>query len=131
MCTWDSPQTIDKGTKIGGNRRTRGDRPNYCIIKIGRNTEKSPGYLRTLKKLKIQQEKQGHIGITIDRSAHPQRKENETKKCSYCLNRQKIAFDFVPQSEILHCLKTYNIPDQIAPFIEKAMQIWRQREKKA
>ena len=31
-----------------GNKRTGGDHPNYSIIKIGHNTEKSPGDLRTL-----------------------------------------------------------------------------------
>ena len=28
-----------------GNKRTSGDHPNYCIVKIGQNTEKSPGDL--------------------------------------------------------------------------------------
>ena len=33
------------GTGTGGlgNKRTNGDHPNYSIIKIGQNTEKSPG----------------------------------------------------------------------------------------
>ena len=31
-----------------GNKRTIGDNPNYSIIEIGQNTEKSPGDLRTL-----------------------------------------------------------------------------------
>ena len=30
------------------NQRTSGDHPDYCIIKIGYNTEKSPGDLRKL-----------------------------------------------------------------------------------
>ena len=29
-----------------GNNRTSGDHPNYYIIEIGQNTEKSPGHLR-------------------------------------------------------------------------------------
>ena len=29
-----------------GNNRTSGDHPNYCIIEIGQNTEKSPGELQ-------------------------------------------------------------------------------------
>ena len=38
------------GTETGGleNKRTSGDRPNYSIIEIGENTEKSPGDLRRL-----------------------------------------------------------------------------------
>ena len=37
----------------------------------------------------------------------------------------KNAYDIVPQSWILHCLKMYKIPDQIVQFIEKTMQTWR------
>ena len=44
--------TILKGlvTKVGriGSRRTSGDHPDYIIIKIGQNTEKSPGDLSRL-----------------------------------------------------------------------------------
>ena len=29
-----------------GNKRANGDHPNYCIIEIGQNIEKSPGDLR-------------------------------------------------------------------------------------
>ena len=38
------------GTVTGGfgNKRKSGDHPNYSIIKIGQNTEKSPGDLRRL-----------------------------------------------------------------------------------
>ena len=35
-----------------GNKRTSGDHPNYCIIEIGQNTEKSP---RDLGRLVITQ----------------------------------------------------------------------------
>ena len=50
-CTWNNPQRIDKGTGGVGNKRMSGDHPNYCIIKIGQNTEKSPGDLLSLKLL--------------------------------------------------------------------------------
>ena len=35
------------GTKTGGlrNKRRSGDRPNYSIVEIGQNTEKSPSDL--------------------------------------------------------------------------------------
>ena len=38
------------GTRTVGleNKRTRGDHPKYSIVKIGKNTEKSPGDLRIL-----------------------------------------------------------------------------------
>ena len=47
-CTWYSHQRINKGTGGLGNKRTSGDHPNYSIVEIGQNTEKSPGDLRIL-----------------------------------------------------------------------------------
>ena len=38
-----------RGTGGVGNNRTSGDHPNYCIIEIGQNTEKSPGDLLSLR----------------------------------------------------------------------------------
>ena len=40
--------TVTKGTGTLGGRRTSGDQPNYNIIEIGQNTEKSLGDLRRL-----------------------------------------------------------------------------------
>ena len=37
-----------KATRGLENKRTSGDYPNYYIIEIGQNTEKSPGDLRRL-----------------------------------------------------------------------------------
>ena len=47
-CSWYSQQRI--GTRTGGlgNNETGGDWSNSTIIEIGKNTEKSPGDLRTL-----------------------------------------------------------------------------------
>ena len=47
-CSWHSHQRIS--TKTGGleNNRTSGDHPNYCIIEIGQNIEKSLGDLKWL-----------------------------------------------------------------------------------
>ena len=39
---------LGKGAKRLRNQKTSGDHPDYSIIKIGQNTEKSPGYLRRL-----------------------------------------------------------------------------------
>ena len=50
-CNWCarySHQKIGTGTGGLGNKRTSGDHPNDNIIKIGQNTEKSPGDLRRL-----------------------------------------------------------------------------------
>ena len=45
-CPWYSHQMVNKGTGGRGNIRLNWDHPNYCIIEIGQNTEKSPGNLR-------------------------------------------------------------------------------------
>ena len=45
-CTWNNPQKIDNVTRKFGNKRTNEDQPAYSIIKMGQNTEKSPGDLR-------------------------------------------------------------------------------------
>ena len=48
FCTQKNPQRLGKGTGRVGNRRTNRYNPNYSTVKIGRNTKKSPGYLRWL-----------------------------------------------------------------------------------
>ena len=47
-CTRNCHQMIGSGTEGLGNRRTSGAHPNYNIIEIGQNTEKSPGDLKRL-----------------------------------------------------------------------------------
>ena len=47
-CYLYSHQRIHKETGELGNKRTSGDHPNYLIVEIDQNTEKSPGYLRKL-----------------------------------------------------------------------------------
>ena len=47
-CTWNNPQWIGKGTGRYDNKSTIGDHPNYSVVKIDQNTEKSPGDLRRL-----------------------------------------------------------------------------------
>ena len=39
------PQRLGKGDGRHGNQRPSGDLPDYRILKIGQNTEKSPGDL--------------------------------------------------------------------------------------
>ena len=47
ICALDTfYKRIGKRNKELGNKRTNGDHPNYSIIEIGPNTEKSPGDLR-------------------------------------------------------------------------------------
>ena len=45
---WYSHQKINNGTGGFGNKRASGDHSNCSIIKIGKNTEKSPGDMRRL-----------------------------------------------------------------------------------
>ena len=42
-CTWNDPQRL--GKEAGGvrNQRMNQDHPNYCIVEVSWNTEKSPG----------------------------------------------------------------------------------------
>ena len=47
-CFSYSHQRIIKGTGGLGNKRKRGDNPDYYITENGQNTEKSPGDLRRL-----------------------------------------------------------------------------------
>ena len=47
-CFWYSRQRISTRSGGHGNYKTSRDHPNYCIIEIGQNTEKSPGDLRVL-----------------------------------------------------------------------------------
>ena len=45
-CSWCNHRRISRGIGGPGNKRTKRDHRNYCIIEIGQNTEKSPGDLR-------------------------------------------------------------------------------------
>ena len=48
-CNWGAYyQRFVRGTGGPGNKRTSGDHPNYNIIKMDQNTEKSPGDLGRL-----------------------------------------------------------------------------------
>ena len=50
-CNWcvrNNPHRLSKGTGRIRTQRTRGDHPDYNILMIGQNTEKSPGDLRRL-----------------------------------------------------------------------------------
>ena len=43
----------------------------------------------------------------------------------------KRAYDMVPQSWILRCLKMYKISHEVINFIEQTMKTWRQQEEEA
>ena len=53
-CNWsaqNNPQRLGKETRRLRNQMMSGDHPDYSIIKIGQNTEKSPGDLLSLRLL--------------------------------------------------------------------------------
>ena len=66
-CTRNKAQRIGTGTRRLRNQRTRGDHPDYGIIKIGQNPEKSPGDLRRIVNQipvkKKQQKTTGNTGV--------------------------------------------------------------------
>ena len=43
---WNDPQIFCKEAGRVGDRRTSSDIPNYSIVKVGTNSEKSPGDMR-------------------------------------------------------------------------------------
>ena len=47
------------------------------------------------------------------------------KKLAMALVDYKKAYDMVPQSWIINCLKMYKISDEVKNFIEKSMKTWR------
>ena len=47
-CSWYSHRRINKGTGRLENIKASEDDPNYCIIEIGQDSEKSPGDLSRL-----------------------------------------------------------------------------------
>ena len=47
-CTWNDAKRLGKGARGVRNRKASRDHPNYSIVRIGQNTEKSPGDMRRL-----------------------------------------------------------------------------------
>ena len=52
-CAWYCHQRFGIGNGGLGNKRTRGDHPNYSIVEIDQNTMESPGDLRRLAVIRI------------------------------------------------------------------------------
>ena len=65
-CNWYMRYNNQKfGTETGGlgNKRTSGDDPNYNIVEIGQNTEKSPGDLVTCCNSHSCEKQSANIGV--------------------------------------------------------------------
>ena len=63
--------------------------------------------------------------ITLHRSTHPQLEQDKTEKYSYGLDWVQKAYDMVPKSWIINCLKIYKISHEVINFIQKTMKTWR------
>ena len=61
-CTWDNPQRIGRVTGRVRIKRTSWDHQDYCIIKIGQNTENSP---RDLKRIAVTQTPVRNYQLTL------------------------------------------------------------------
>ena len=64
---------------------------------------------------------QRHRRVTLHKSAHPQREQDQTEKSSYPWIEYKKAYDMVLQS----CLKMYKISDEVINFIKKTIKTWK------
>ena len=67
LCAWNGPQMLGKEAERAENQRTNRDYQNYSIVKIGQNTEKSPGNLGRLGQ-QIDQRTRKHM--TIHKASH-------------------------------------------------------------
>ena len=62
--------------------------------------------------------------LYIDQHILNESKTRQKNLAMTCID-YKRAYDMVPQSWILHCLKMYKIPNQVVQFIEKTIQTRR------
>ena len=60
--------------------------------------------------------------VTLHRSAHPKWVQDQTENLAI---DYKKAYDMVPQSWIISCLKMYKISGEVIKFIEKTMKTWK------
>ena len=73
-CSWYCHERVNKGTTWLGNKGKSGYHPNYYTIKIGQNTEKSPGLGETCR----------HSNFSEKPSANADMKNSQGVKCVSC-----------------------------------------------
>ena len=66
-CTQYSHQRIGTGTEGLGNKKMSGDHPNYSIIKIGQNAEKSPGDEERCYRSNSNKKLPANVGVKISK----------------------------------------------------------------
>ena len=105
--------------------------PTYDVENIN-NTNKRRDLLLTNKLWifpwrteRMPQGIQRHSRITLHRSTHPKREQDETENLAMAWIDYKKAYDMVPQSWIINCLTMHKISHEVINFIEKTMKTWR------
>ena len=68
---------------------------------------------------------QRHSRVTLHRSTNTKWEEDQTENSNYGLDWVQKAYNMIPQSWIIHCLKVYKISGEVINFIGKAMKTWR------
>ena len=68
---------------------------------------------------------QKHSRVTLHRSTHPKWKQDQTENLAMAWIDDRKAYDMVPHSWIINCLKMYKISHEVINFIKKTMKIWR------
>ena len=74
---------------------------------------------------RVLQRIQRHTRITLQRSTHPNKVQDQTKKSSHGLDRLKNAYYMVRHSWIINSLKMYKISSEVINFIDKIMNTRR------
>ena len=75
---------------------------------------------------RMQQGIQRYWRVTLHRSTHHKReRKTRWKNQAMVWIDYKKAYDMVPRSWIINCLKMYKISDEVINFIGKTMKIWK------
>ena len=110
----------EEGTGGLGKKRTSEDHPNYCIVEIDQNTEKSPV---DLKRVAVTQTPVKDHQLTLQHIVNESK--NRRKNLAMVWINYKMAYDMVPQSWIINSLKMYKISHETINFMEKNLKNWR------
>ena len=121
-----------EGVEIGGRVETiqttallRSARILRSVLETCRKSLANKPRIVPWGKERMPQRIESHSRVTLHRSVHPKREQDQTEKSSYGLDwLQKIIW-YVQQSWIINCLKMYKISNEVINFIKKTMKTWR------
>ena len=83
--------------------------------------EESWKLVKTRRHSDSSEKRSSNAGVSNSQNNH----NNNDSNFFYGLSWLQNAYDMVPQTSILHCLKMYRIPNQVVLPIEKTVQTWR------